>query len=612
MRNKQGQLAVIIIIAVVLVAVIILYFTFRSDKNIESISAELAPVYDYYAACMEQEARAGVDLAGTQGGYVFLPEYLPGSEYAPFSSQLNFLGFGVPYWYYVSNNGLVKEQVPSRLNIEKELADFISQRLFDCDFESFAREGVSVRAEAPRVTVILEDREVSVRVDAEVAASKGEQSARKTRHDVTLSSSLGSMYESAKKIYTIEKEKAFLETYAEDVLRLYAPVDGVEVSCSPKIWKVRDVEETLKKALEQNIASIRTQESASKKGKDYFYTDLGARSEFSDVSFAYASRWPTKIEITGTQGELMIAQPVGNAQGMGAMGFCYAPYHFVYDLSFPVMTQITSENGEVFQFPVVVVIDNNLPRQGLSVGFGEESTSSNLCTFVTQDIEVTTYDSHLKKIDSNVSYSCFDQECPLGQTSGGVLRTKAPACLNGELRAQAEGYSDKELTYSSSKEGRAELILDRTYETPLFVTVDGKPLLGNAVVSFTGRESATGVFPESSSLLLSEGLYNVSVYVYGNSSIVIAASTKKECTQVSSGGILGLFGSTKEQCFDLTLPETRIDSALIGGGTSEVYLLPEMLSSGLKVDVQGFAKPTSLQQLQTNYELFEQSGVSVS
>ena len=36
-----------------------------------------------------------------------------------------------------------------------------------------------------------------------------------------------------------------------------------------------------------------------------------------------------KIEIHGTNGALMLARPVGNAQGMGAMGFCYSPYHFV-------------------------------------------------------------------------------------------------------------------------------------------------------------------------------------------------------------------------------------------------------------------------------------------
>ena len=93
---KKGQLAIILIIAVVLIVAVIAFFVFRGGKGVESIPTELAPVYDYYSACVQQEAKAAADLAGTQGGHVFLPTYVPGSEYAPFSSQLNFLGFGVP------------------------------------------------------------------------------------------------------------------------------------------------------------------------------------------------------------------------------------------------------------------------------------------------------------------------------------------------------------------------------------------------------------------------------------------------------------------------------------------------------------------------------------
>ena len=43
------------------------------------------------------------------------------------------------------------------------------------------------------------------------------------------------------------------------------PVDGVEISCSPRVWKVADVEQDLKNALEQNMGSIRTQPSVSQK-----------------------------------------------------------------------------------------------------------------------------------------------------------------------------------------------------------------------------------------------------------------------------------------------------------------------------------------------------------
>ena len=145
-----------------------------------------------------------------------------------------------------------------------------------------------------------------------------------------------------------------------------------------------------------------------------------------------------------------------------------------------------------------------------------------------------------------------------GQTQG-VLHTKAPACLNGNLHVSAGGYADKQTSFSTNSISEVELILDRVQNVRLTLRVDGKPLLGNALVSFEGSQSVTNVLPDSGTVALSEGAYNVSVYVYGNSSIVIPASSKRECTQVSSGGIFGFFGSTKEQFLILHFLRLRLN-----------------------------------------------------
>ena len=56
-----------------------------------------------------------------------------------------------------------------------------------------------------------------------------------------------------------EKQEAFLEKYAADVLYSYTPVDGVDITCSPKIWKTRDVVNDLKSGLEANIGALKVQ-----------------------------------------------------------------------------------------------------------------------------------------------------------------------------------------------------------------------------------------------------------------------------------------------------------------------------------------------------------------
>src|SRR3989344_4597175 len=136
-KNKKGQVAIFVIIALVIVGGIITFYAFREQIFAKQIPAELRPVFDYYKSCVEDESKTALDLAGSQGGFVSPGEYIPGSEYAPFSSQLNFLGFPVPYWFYLSGNGVAREKVPTKQEIEKEVSDYIINNMQECDYESF-------------------------------------------------------------------------------------------------------------------------------------------------------------------------------------------------------------------------------------------------------------------------------------------------------------------------------------------------------------------------------------------------------------------------------------------------------------------------------------------
>jgi len=612
MISKKGQVAVYVIIAIVIVAGILVFYAFREQIFAKQIPAELQPVFDYYASCIEDEAAAAISLAGSQGGHVDPGVYIPGSDYAPFSSQLNFLGFPVPYWFYISGNGLVKESIPTKSEMANEISTYIEQRLnAECNLDEFYDRGFLVNLSAPSVKTTIQDASVAVDVSYNFVVSKGDSSARKTSESVEVASNFGKMYNTAISIYNKEKGDAFLENYSVDVLRTYAPVDGVEISCSGKIWKTREVVDELKSGLEANVAAIKfsgdyyTPQSTE---DSYFIVDLPVDEQ---IGLIYSRSWPTKIEIVGADNELMIAQPVGTQRGMGVMGFCYAPYHFVYDVSYPVMVQIF-DGVEIFQFPVVVVIDNNLPRQGIYSEIPIEDTTSNVCNYRTQDLEVNVYDNTLNKVDANLSYTCFDQKCDLGSTIEGTFRGLAPACGNGYLIANADGYSESRQLLSTNEESFADVILDRTYDVSVDLNVGGKPLDGTAIVSFAGTETATIALPDSEKITLSEGFYNVTVFVYGNTSLTIPASTKVQCMEVTKTGIAGLFGATEEKCFDIALPETKIDSALIGGGKGEMYILPSDLEGGkITLDVDSLPLPKSLDDLAANYDLFDTLGVNL-
>ncbi|MBU0760282.1 MAG: hypothetical protein KJ600_05155 [Nanoarchaeota archaeon] len=608
--SKRAQVSIYIIIAIVLVVGIVVYFGVKQGLGGEEIPFEMVPVFDYYQSCVEQETATAVKLAGMQGGRVAIGDYIPGSEHAPFSNHLNFLGSPIKYWYYVSGNGLIKEEVPSKQEMEREIADYVAEGLKHCDFEYFYRQGFSVELGEAEVDVEVFDRKVIVDVNSDMTVSKEGDVGRKTEHNAEVTSKLGKFYDLAREIYNEEMNEALLEKYAADVLYHYAPVDGVEIQCGPEIWLTSDVISELKEGLEENFRTIKFKGSyyeLSGDDREYFVWDKGVDEA---VNVMYAKDWPTKVEIfgEGVDDEIMIAEAMGTQEGMGAMGFCYVPYHFVYDVSFPALIQIF-DTEELFQFPVVVVIDKNMPRNALVSEMPFEEPDFDLCEVKTEEIVVNIYDANLNEVDANVSYECFKQRCRLGESKNGALSTLAPACVNGYLHLRADGYADKKQLFSTNRERFADVILEREHEVEVELKVGGSDLDGTAIVSFARDDGVvkTVALPEIETVKLSEGSYEIKVYVYGDSGIVIPASSKTECVDVPRGGILsGLFGATKEECFDINVPETKIEYALIGGGSLNTYLLETELEKGHAVlGVDKFAKPNSLEDLSKNFELFE-------
>ncbi len=615
--NKRAQVTIFIILALVIVFGLVSFFLVRENLSLGDVPSELRPVYDYYLSCIDAEAKNGVALLGMQGGRIDVGNYVPGSDYAPFSTHLNFLGQEVPFWYYVSSNGVIKENVPTINEMENELEEFIQEGIDGCDLDVFEERGFIIENSDPDVDVSIESGKIIVSVDSNLAVEKGEVSAIKDKHELEFNSKLRNFYDDAQLVYKKQLESAFLEEYGVDVLRLYAPVDGVEITCSPKTWKTQEIVENVQNGLEGNIGALKlggNYYDLSDKKREYFVVDQEISSG-GNVNFIYSKNWPTKIEIVGdgVDDSLIIAEPVGNQPGMEMMGFCYVPYHYVYDLSFPVMVQFY-DSSEMFQFPVVTIIDNNLPREGIYSTLAGEQEEFDLCEFTNQEVSINLYDFNLNSVDANVSYQCFNQRCNLGESKDGYLESSVPSCLNGYLIARADGYEEKRQLFSSNSESSAEVILNREYEMEVNVNVDGSGLNGDAIVTLTrdDGESVSSVLPENDNVKLSEGPYKVKVYVYGNSSITIPESRRTECKDIPKGGLAGIFGGTQEECFEITIPETKIEYALIGGGVVDDFFLESDLKKGkISFNVQGLSMPRSIEDLQNNYAAFENNFVEV-
>ena len=611
-KNSRGQLTIFVIVAIFVVAGAFLFFTFRGDFQ-TTIPPNLEPVYNTFISCLQEDTLSGMDVLLSQGGYIDVPDFEPGSAYMPFSSQLDFLGSSIPYWYYVSGNNIQKEQVPTKSQMEEQLQNFIEQEIRNCRFDNYYDDDFYIFLESPKANVNILNERVDVSLDADLTINKGDENFLAKNHKISIDSELGSLFESANKIYDYEQNSLFLENYGVDVLRLYAPVDGVELTCSPKTWNGYDIYNELKNAVEANTQALKVSGGLFSSGKDdkYFISDISVPH---NVRFLNSKNWSGSFEVNPTEESVLLATPVGTQPGLGILGFCYVPYHFVYSLKYPVLVQVSGKS-ETFQFSLAVVIEGNKPR----VADNSTAVAVNvpeLCAQKNTQLEVNVLDTKFNKIDADVSYECSGTICPIGGTTSGNIKGLFPQCVNGYIIAKAQEYETAKSLHSVVQQGSADIFLDKLYKKDVQLKLDGKNYDGQATISFLldDGSSKVVVYPEQKTVDLSDGQYEIQVHIFKNSTINIAATKTEKCIEIPDSGIGGFFGASKEKCFNIEFPAQIVSNALAGGGKQNYYILDSDLENlkTIEISATSLPTPTTIAKLQDNYLLFEDRGLTIN
>ncbi len=611
--NIRGQVTIFIIIAVLIVAGVAGYFLLRDKIVAQQIPETLEPIYLSFLLCLEDSTYNGIEIMETQAGYIDVPEFEPGSTYMPFSNQLDFLGNAVPYWYYVSGNNVQKEQVPSKKDMEEDLSAFIEEQIVNCNLKDYSEQGYRIIMGEPKVKTSIQNDFVEVNLNMDLNLKGVEDTVIVGSHDIKVESKLGDLYGSAREIYDKEQEELFLENYAVDTLRTYAPVDGVEITCAPKVWVINEVFEELQKAIESNTLALKASSGdydLQNKEDKYFIVDVGISQ---NVRFLNSRNWPYSYEVLPDDGDVLIGDPVGNQQGLGMMGFCYVPYHFIYNVKYPVLIQI-EDDMERFQFPVAVVVQGNKPREPIASAEASNFELTDLCKYKNAPVIVNVYDNQLNVVDADISYECFGMQCFAGKTDSGILKTEFPQCVNGFVVAKAEGYETARYVYSSTDEGSVDVIMNKLYETNVDLKLNGMSYSKDAIINFVSEgNSKTVIYPGQRTVELSEGDYEIEVYIYDSSTLKLEAVNTQKCIEVPQSGIGGFFGLTKEECYDLEMPEQIISNALAGGGKQSYYILESELqnANSIGISAEKLPTPSTIEQLQDNYLLFESKKLGV-
>ena len=611
MLFKRGQVTIFIIIGILIVGSIVIFLAVKEPLKENKIPASVDNVYTYFLSCLEDYTLSGVNVLESQGGYIQMPNFEPGSSYMPFSSQLDFLGNPIPYWYYISGNNIAKEQVPTIGFMQEELDNFIDGKIRNCELKNYYDRGFEIDFKEPKTKTTIKDGVILVKMDMPINITWENESYLISSHSIEVPSNLKKLYDSAIELYSKEQREMFLENYTVDILRNYAPVDGVEITCSPMTWNAEEVFSELQDAIEANIRALKTKGgdyTLTKSENKYFIidTDINAR-------FINSKNWTSGFEVNPSRGALLISEPIGNQQGLGIIGFCYVPYHFVYDVKYPVLIQVY-EGNEFFQFPFAVVLKGNVPRTPVEGNLFETDVLPELCESKSVLTSIYPTDKRANPIDANVVYQCAGVSCEIGKTSNGTLKALFPQCVNGNLIVSSPGFKDGSVFQTILVEGELSIFLDKLYDKEVNLKLNSRNYSGQAIISFiSNNETNTILYPLQKRINISEGQYQIQVYIYENSSITIQASNQKQCIEVPKSGLGSLFGLTEEKCFDYAMPSQVVSNALAGGGKENYYILESELENSnlIEINAPSLPKPTSIEQLQTNYVLFENKGLDV-
>ncbi len=591
-------MAIYVVIGVFILASSLILISYRSGLFASAWERERAKsllipeqakqVQNFVLGCLERVGREGLDLLGSQGGYISLPDDgIPASPVNPFSNRLNAIGdLETAYWVYVKPNGVESKQVPTEQGMEEELEGYVEGHLRDCTGGFEDLPGFEIGESDITADVDILDETVLFSVIYPLEITSEDFSSVLSKFYTSVDVELGRLHKLGMQITNDALRSYFLEEKTMDFLSLYEeiPFAATEIECKPRFWRKGDVVDALQEALQANIPAIKLGGTDFALEHEYFLWD----ASFNDASglrasLLYLPSWPMKMDVEPSDGDLLIAEPIlpSSREGLAFVSglLCLQDYKFVYDLQYPVLFVLSDASGYSLQFAYLVVVDNNQPRENKLGAEGFQEGDERICRNLGGNYLVNVLSDEfgsLGSLDAELSFRCVSTECDLGKSSGGKFIGKLPQCVNGVLLARKDGYHEGEALIGSTLEGGvASVVMPKVFEIPVSVQyLDGGFLKGPTegseyfvVFSEKEKDYSFVLTSDDTTAKLIPGSYDVTGYVMLHSDVgfTIEGKDVEHCLNVPRSDVLGVLGVSREECVSATVPDTEVTDVLAGG-----------------------------------------------
>ncbi len=495
--SAKGQVTIFIILGILLLLALLLVVAIQREivtfKPEEIIPTEKGKVTRFVSSCVELLGNEAVSLIGLQGGYVTVPPSLAKDGSLALSPT-----HSIPYWAQGPATTIpTLEQIKQRIDyhIEQNLRTCVlGQEAFQEQYDIVEKSGITANTEIVERKVIF-----NVVWDLEIRDKAGEVITEIVNHQAESNVKLKQAYELARRIVEEEMRQLKLEDITQDLIALEKiPVSGVEISCSKKVWNVKQVKQQLQELLRVNIGQLKVKGTDIIEFPDtlpyyqnHYVWDIGTDVLTPEMAvvFQYDPRHPFTFQVTPSSGSTMKSGMLGGADILSKV--CLQSWKFTYDVSYPVIVRIQdTTTGYNFQTAFTVHLVRNTPDRNTPIiarnpdvldivdeaYCGEKKVPMTiLTTKLIENPSQGVYDATEPLADVDISYTCLKYRCEMGTSTFNFasrgnqagLTSYFPYCTGGILRATKEGYKEAWQHITSTPGKEVELFLTPLHSVPL-------------------------------------------------------------------------------------------------------------------------------------------------
>ncbi len=190
--GKKGQVTIFVIIAILVVAGVILYFTLREGTGEErQIPPEAQPVHTFVKNCLDESVEDTIERIGTNGGMYESKE--PMTE-----ERIN-------YFIYEE-----QKVMPSLEVLESEISKGVKQRIPFCIQDFYSLPEYNINEGNMKVKTIINENQTNVVLDYPLGISKGNFNITLNKFESTTNVRLRKIYNSINSL--IDTEMNLLKT----------------------------------------------------------------------------------------------------------------------------------------------------------------------------------------------------------------------------------------------------------------------------------------------------------------------------------------------------------------------------------------------------------------